>query len=572
MSNFEIKRKDLAGRIGKLKTKHGEIETPTILPVVNPNKITLNSQELKETGSKAIITNAYILKKDHLHEVITQGIHNFLDFHGPIMTDSGAYQLMRYGNLEINNREILEFQEKINTDIGVMLDIPTESEKEKEIHKTVKKTIERAKESEEYIKNKETLHVGPLQGWKKPKIFRECVKKQSKLEFDLHALGSIVPTMEKYRYSKLMEPLRIIKEEIPENRPIHLFGAGHPMLMPFLVAMGADMFDSAAYSLYAEEGRYLTSTGTKKLEEINYLPCNCPVCTKAENNPQNLEKEKTKKKLAKHNLHVTFKEINKIKQSIKEGTLYELLETKSRSHPSLKKLMDELTSDTRTIEKRDPVSKKHMFVVSEYSKKRPDYRRAIKKAKKIKEEQEKTINTPEFGEVPLSLMELYPYSHTGREIKEDKRKNIEDLKKLKTASKYWLGKDIVPKDVEIKKSPKTGKIRKLIRRGELYLVIRASDYMFLLHEAAKKLHRETKYPKRRIVMNEEASEFVEKGKTVFNKFVTDIDPELRPGEPVLMVNEEDELLAAGETYLSAKEIKEMDRGEAAKNRWKAKRD
>ncbi len=567
MTNFEIKSKDLGGRIGKLQTKQGEIETPTVLPVINPNKRTLEPAEIKETGAQALITNAYILKKDHLHEVMTKGIHNFLNFHGPIMTDSGAYQLMRYGEVETTNKEILEFQEKINTDIGVILDIPTQSKDREEIQRTVEKTIKRSEETQEQIKNKETLYVGPLQGWREPELFRECVKKQSKLNFDIHALGSIVPTMEKYKYSKLIEPLRIIKEEAPENRPIHLFGAGHPMLFPFLVAMGADLLDSAAYSLYADDGRYLTSRGTKKVKEMEYLPCNCPVCTENELK----EIQENKQKLAKHNLHVTFKEIRKIKQSIREGTLYELMETRSRAHPSLKKLMDTLTSDMRTIEKRDPITKKHLFIVSEYSEKRPDYKRAIKKSKQLTQEGKlETTKIPGFGEVPRALLECYPYSHIGEEtLKEEKTPKtiVSDLKKLKIASKYWLGIDIIPEDVEIKKSPKTGRIRKLVKEGELYLVVRPSDHMFLLHGAAKKLHEETEYPEQRISMKDEAVEFVEKGKTVFNKFVEEVDPDLRPGEPVLIVDKNDKLLASGETYLCSKEIKELEKGEAAKNRW-----
>lgn len=567
MANFEIKSKDLAGRIGKLQTKHGEIETPTVMPVMNPNKITLKPKKIMEIGAQALITNAYILKKNHLHEVITQGIHNFLDFSGPIMTDSGAYQLMRYGEIGISNKEVLEFQEKINTDIGVILDIPTDTENKEKLNKAVKKTIERSKESEEYIKDKKTLYVGPLQGWKYPDIFRKSVREQSKLDFDIHALGSIVPTMERYQYHKLMEPLRIIKEEIPENRPIHLFGAGHPMLFPFLVAMGADLFDSAAYSLYAQDGRYLTPTGTKKINKMDYLPCSCPICT--DNTVEDLKKPENQVKLAEHNLHITFEEIRQIKQSIREGTLYEILETKSRAHPALKKLMDELTNDMRTIQKRDPITKKHLFMVSKYSKKRPDYQRALKKAKEI---EGKRINIKEFGEVPVNLLECYPYSHIGEEtLEEIKGLKINDLEKLKSISEYWLDLDIIPEDVEIIKSPKTGRIRNVNRKGNLYLVIRSSDHMMLLHEAARELHERTKYPKHRIVMDKEAEEFVERGETIFNKFVEETDPELKPGEPVLITNKDDRLLASGESYLSAKEIMEFKKGEAAKNRWNIKR-
>lgn len=557
MANFEIKDKDLAARIGKLETPHGEIETPALLPVVNPNKLTLEPREIKKMGAQAIITNAYILKKDHLHEVITEGIHNYLDFQGPIMTDSGAYQLMEYGEILLTNQEVLEFQEKINTDIRVILDTPTASSKKEDVKKAVENTIKRLKESEEYLEDKEALYTGPVQGWRYPELMKKCIDAEKDIDYDIHAIGSIVPTMERYNYSKLIEPMKIAKQRLSEDRPIHLFGAGHPMLLPFAVAMGMDLFDSASYSLYAQEDRYITPRGTKKIENLHYLPCECPVCSR--NTVENLKEDE--EKLARHNLHVTLREIEKIKQAIKERTLYELLETRARAHPSLKKLMDTITESMDTIKERDPVTKKHFFNVSEYSRKRPDYERAVKKAREI---EGKKKDTDIFGEVPEKILECYPYSQTGENAP---KPTATDLEKVKGTSEYWLGKDIIPEDVEIKKSPRTGKIREIHHQGKLFAVIRSTDFMVLLHNGAKKFHQETDYPKRRIVMDEEAAEFVEQGESIFNKFVEDLDPDLKPGEPVLLVDREDNLLAAGETYLSSTEIEQFEIGEAAKSRW-----
>lgn len=561
MTHFEIKDKDLAARIGKLTTKHGEIETPSILPVINPSKRTLTTKEIQETGAQALITNAYLLKKNHLHEVLTQGLHEFLDFPGPIMTDSGAYQLMEYGEIALTNKEVLKFQEKINTDIGVILDTPTSSEKKEDVEKAVSETIKKVKESETHVKDKETLYVGPLQGWNYPEQFKKCLKTVRDLDYDIHAIGSVVPLMKRYGYPELFEPMSLAKKHLPEDRPIHLFGAGHPLILPFAVAMGMDIFDSAAYSLYAQDERYMTPTGTKKLKDLQYLPCNCPVC--ANNSPEELKKNT--KKLAKHNLYVTFREMKRIKQAIKERTLFELLETKSRAHPSLKKLMDKISNDMETMKKRDPITKKHLFKVSKYSEKRPDYKRAIKKTQEI---QGKKIKTTEFGEVPEKILECYPFSHTGEENPEN---NSTDLEKVKGASEYWLGEDIIPENVKIKKSPRTGKIREVHKDKELFIVLRSRDFMTLLHEAAKELHKKTKYPYHRIVMDEEAEKFVKEGGSVFNKFVKELDPNLKAGEPVIMVNQSDELLAAGETYLTSDEIKDFNKGEAAKNRWHIKK-
>src|SRR5206468_11333432 len=77
----------------------------------------------------------------------------------------------------------------------------------------------------------------------------------------------------------LVEMIIAAKRTLPKGKPFHLFGAGHPVLFPFLVALGCDLFDSAAYALYARAGRYLTSEGTQLLGDIVEFACNCPACT-----------------------------------------------------------------------------------------------------------------------------------------------------------------------------------------------------------------------------------------------------------------------------------------------------
>src|SRR6056297_3111646 len=120
-SQFDIIHKDAAGRIGKLTTPHGVIETPTVMPVINPNIQTVKASEMRSFGAQVLITNSYIIyRKDELREkALKDGLHALLDFDGPIMTDSGSFQLSVYGDVEVTNEEIIEFQQKIGTDIGV---------------------------------------------------------------------------------------------------------------------------------------------------------------------------------------------------------------------------------------------------------------------------------------------------------------------------------------------------------------------------------------------------------------------------------------------------------------------
>ena len=78
---FEVKSTDLLGRVGKLKTKNGVLETPTLLPVVNPRKLEIKPKEIfEEFKYKAIMTNAYLFKKYFEKEVLKKGIHGFLNF------------------------------------------------------------------------------------------------------------------------------------------------------------------------------------------------------------------------------------------------------------------------------------------------------------------------------------------------------------------------------------------------------------------------------------------------------------------------------------------------------------
>ena len=160
--SFEIKEKDLLGRIGKLKTRTATVETPLLYPVINPSIQLVTPRKLKETfGFEAIITNSYILKKRFGDKVASEGLHKFLDYDGAIMTDSGAYQILVYGDVEYNQKEIVAYQEGIGVDVGTMLDIPTGWKITKEqAQTTVAETLRRAKE---FFKDK--ISRRHLVGW-----------------------------------------------------------------------------------------------------------------------------------------------------------------------------------------------------------------------------------------------------------------------------------------------------------------------------------------------------------------------------------------------------------------------
>ncbi|MBU0763169.1 MAG: tRNA guanosine(15) transglycosylase TgtA, partial [Candidatus Altiarchaeota archaeon] len=277
--SFEIKKKDAAGRIGKLSINGKTLETPCLLPVYNPRKPTIPVAELvKDFDTQALMTNAYMFLKDESlkDEVLEQGIHRFLSFDGVVATDSGSYQLMVYGAVDTTNQEIIEFQEKISSDIGSFLDIPSPPDtflpRAKEHLGT---TLERAREA----KAAKFLVNAAVQGAKYPELRLEAAKEIGSM-FKLAAIGGIVPLMESYRFPELVDVIASSKQGLPTDTVVHAFGLGHPMIFPLAALLGCDLFDSAAYALYAMDGRYLTDYGTKHLEEINHISCTCPICSR----------------------------------------------------------------------------------------------------------------------------------------------------------------------------------------------------------------------------------------------------------------------------------------------------
>ena len=356
--SFEVAAKDLLGRIGRLQTKRGTVETPVLLPVVNPLLQPISPVAMsRDFGCKAIIANAYLLKKNLGDEVSTKGVHDFLGFDYTVVTDSGAYQILLYGNIETTQEEIIAYQEAIDTDIGVILDVPTGGEASRErAEYTVEETLRRAKAALNIFTREDILWVGPVQGGNHLDLVAKSAREMAKMPFSIYALGSPTQVMEHYLFDYLVDMTMTAKMNLPVEKPLHLFGAGHPFMFAFAVAMGCDIFDSAAYAIYAREGKYMTDYGTERLGSLRYLPCTCRVCSQY--TPQELsalEVEERTKALARHNLDICFAEIRRIKQAIREGRLWELLELRARSHPSLLRALKTLGKYEEYLEENAPV-------------------------------------------------------------------------------------------------------------------------------------------------------------------------------------------------------------------------
>jgi len=375
---FELRDRDLMGRIGRLKTKGGVVETPAFMPVINPLTQVIPPKRMKKDfHADIVITNSYLAKKN-FGAVPDLDIHRLLDYDGVVMTDSGAYQILVYGGVEVTQPEIIEYQRKIRSDIAVILDIPTGWDVPREkVEYTVDETLRRAEAALPLIKDSDALWVGPVQGGKHLDLVAKSAKSIGAMPFQIHALGSPTEVMERYMFPVLVDMIVAAKRNLPPDRPLHLFGAGHPMMFSLAAALGCDLFDSASYALYAKDGRYLTPHGTLRLEDINYLPCTCPICRKhGADGLKNATKAERERLLAEHNLHVCLTEMDTIKQAIFEGSLYDLVERRSKGHPAMASALKRLWEYREDLEKGTPVFKGHgVFYYDQHSLARPEITR-----------------------------------------------------------------------------------------------------------------------------------------------------------------------------------------------------
>ncbi|HDN75815.1 MAG TPA: tRNA guanosine(15) transglycosylase TgtA, partial [Acidilobales archaeon] len=359
--SFEIKDKELAGRIGKLKTKSGVVETPAFFPVINPfrQEKDLPLSKIKDIGFNQVITNAFIIKQHLGDEALKIGIHKLLNYDGVIMTDSGAYQLLVYGfgKVKIDPRDIVLYQDRLGSDIAVIADIPTRDDAPyEEAKQSVEETLKRARMVIDIVEHSKTLWVLPIQGGIYTDLVARSAREALKIRgYSMYAIGSPVMVLEKYEFWKIVDMVATAKTILPPDKPVHLFGGGHPLIIPFMVALGIDSFDSASYILYAREGRYMTEHGTYRVTDLDYFPCECEVCSRY--TPKELMELSPRERIrliAIHNLHVISREIKRVKVAIREGRLWELLEERARTHPALREALNHIIKYIRWIEKLDP--------------------------------------------------------------------------------------------------------------------------------------------------------------------------------------------------------------------------
>ena len=426
---FEIRAQDAAGRIGELRVPRADttVETPALLPVVNPNLLTVDPARFPEFGVEMLITNSYIINGDDQlrSRALEEGLHELLGFDGAIMTDSGSFQLAEYGEIDVTTTEILEFQRAIGSDVATPVDIPTPPDADRETAESELAETTARLQTAVQADTGEMLVTAPVQGSTFPDLREAAAADAYATGLDVFPIGAVVPLLNDYRYAEMADVVAAAKRGLGADAPVHLFGAGHPMTFALAVALGCDLFDSAAYALFARDDRYLTVRGTEHLEDLEYFPCSCPVCT--EYDPASvraMDDETRERKLAEHNLFVSMAELAQIKQAIREGSLLELVEMRAHAHPALLDGYRALLDHAAQLEAQDPVSKSTFFYLSADSARRPEVRRHQDRLERLDPEGSVLLTEagtdrqfdeswrvlPPFGPLPRALSQTYPFT------------------------------------------------------------------------------------------------------------------------------------------------------------------
>ncbi|MEK6893582.1 MAG: tRNA guanosine(34) transglycosylase Tgt [Nanoarchaeota archaeon] len=358
---FEIEHRDKnsKARIGILHTKKGPIETPFFMSVATKASVKhLSSKDLEEIGVPAVISNMFILSIKPGEKIIKKmgGLGKFMNYKGINATDSGGFQ-MYSSHCYINSNEKgvffrnpfsgeelfitpekdMEVQIDLGAEIAMCLDsMPLLENSKEQIAEAVRKTTlwaERCKAHHEKLqakipKEKRQLLFGICQGGIYPDLRQKSAKEISAIDFNGYSIGGLALGEAKEDEYKMIE---IAKKVLPENKPVYLMGAGHPVEILEAISRGVDMFDSRFPTQNARHGTILTSKGKLRLMNKAYAAdnkpldkeCGCFTCknyTRAYLRYQLMQDEGVGFRLASyHNVYFLTNLIKKAKNAIREG-------------------------------------------------------------------------------------------------------------------------------------------------------------------------------------------------------------------------------------------------------------
>ncbi len=306
---FDILATDGRARRGRLETAHGAIETPTFMPVGTRGAVKgMTAQELEAAGARVMLANLYHLTLRPGIEVIERlgGIHSFTGWRGPILTDSGGYQVFSLAKLRkldpdgvtfrshldgsevrFTPESVVEAQCRIGVDFAAMLDeCPPWPIAERDAATSLELTTswaERARRA--WPEDYHGALFGIVQGSAYRDLRRRAVDSLRDLDFPAYAIGGV-------SVGENTEQRRAVVEwtapELPAGRPRYLMGLGTPMDILHAVRQGVDLFDCVLPARNARHGVLFTREGVLRIKNARFRDdgrpvdegCSCPLCSR----------------------------------------------------------------------------------------------------------------------------------------------------------------------------------------------------------------------------------------------------------------------------------------------------
>lgn len=356
------KSKISKARIGRLKMKHGEIDTPFFMSIATKGAVkNLTSEELKQINAPIILSNTYHLMARPGLKIIKKfkGVHKLIGWKGPILTDSGGYQIFSLAKLlKLDNQGVefssiesgkkifltpekaLEFQKEIGSDICMVLDeCPEYTKNKKRVGEAVKRTTYWAKRSKDLMekwKGEKPLVFGIVQGGIFNDLRGKSLDDLLELDFDGIAIGGVSVGEPFFEAHKI---LKFLSNKLPKNKPHYLMGVGYPEQIIQSVKQGIDMFDCVIPTRHARHGEiFVFKSKDLKYEKIqigkskystDFSPlnkkCSCYTCknfSRAYLHHLYKSGESLYQRLATiHNLKFYMDLMARIRQGIKKGKI-----------------------------------------------------------------------------------------------------------------------------------------------------------------------------------------------------------------------------------------------------------
>ncbi|MEX0830773.1 MAG: tRNA guanosine(34) transglycosylase Tgt [Nitrospirales bacterium] len=306
-NRFQVHHTSASGpRVGLLSTSHGGIDTPAFMPVGSQGTVKgLDPHEIRDCGFQMILANAYHLFLRPGHELIEEqgGLHQFMQWSGGILTDSGGFQMVSLADLCKITEEGVRFRSHINgewhmlspeksmniqvalgSDIMMVLDhCPTFPCTKPQALEAMNRTTRWAKRCANVPKKPHQWMFGIVQGGIFPELRKEATQELVDLSMDGYALGGLSLGEEK---PAMFEMIETVVGLLPHDRPRYLMGVGLPEDLVEGVARGLDLFDCVIPTRHGRTGWLFTSTGRVLIKQARYkkdsnpidADCECPVC------------------------------------------------------------------------------------------------------------------------------------------------------------------------------------------------------------------------------------------------------------------------------------------------------